>query len=153
MRAQGRRPYVIPRGGSDHPLGGLGYVLCASEIAIQSAEWGVEFDTVLHCTGSSGTQAGLLAGFAALDADTRVIGVSDDGHQTRKRERVLRLANATLAELGLPNRIGPERVEIVVADESPYGVASDAVLAAVRLFATTEGLVADPVYEGRRSAA
>lgn len=149
LRDEGRRPYVIPGGASDHPLGGLGYVVCAAEIATQAGELGVDFDAVVHCTGSSSTQAGLLAGLAALGVGTRVIGVSDDGEMEQKRERVLCIANATERELGLPARVTASDVEIVVADPNPYGVASPDTLDAIRLFARTEGLIADPVYEGK----
>jgi 1-aminocyclopropane-1-carboxylate deaminase len=149
LRDEGRRPYVIPGGASDHRLGGLGYFVCAAEIATQAKELGVQFDCVVHCTGSCGTQAGLLAGFAALGATTRVIGVSDDDETDEKRERILRLANATLRELGVDAGVSAGDVEVTVADPSPYGVAGRATLDAIRLFARTEGLIADPVYEGK----
>ena len=149
LRDEGRRPYLIPGGASDHRLGGLGYFVAAHEIAAQAEELGVRFDRVVHCTGSSGTQAGLLAGFAALGSPMRVIGVSDDDETEEKRERVLRLANATLRELGLTAEVAPSDVEVTAADPNPYGVASADTLAAIRLFARTEGLMADPVYEGK----
>jgi 1-aminocyclopropane-1-carboxylate deaminase len=141
----GRRPYLIPGGASDHPLGGLGYAACAAEIA----ELGVDFDVIVHSTGSSGTQAGLLAGLAALSHPARVIGVSDDEETAEKRERVLRLANATLETLGEPARLTEADVEVLASDSSPYGVAGPETVAAIRLFARTEGLMADPVYEGK----
>jgi len=145
LAAAGRRPYLIPGGASDHPLGGLGYAAAAAELLAQ----GPAFDAIVHCTGSSGTQAGLLAGLAALDSDTRVIGISDDDDTEDKAPRVLRLANATLVALGLPGRLEPRDVEIVVADASPYGVADAKTLDAIRLLARSEGLIADPVYEGK----
>lgn len=149
LRAEGRRPYVIPGGASEHPLGGLGYALCAAEIVTQARELGVDFHHVVHCTGSSSTQAGLLAGFAALSATIRVIGVSDDDETEDKRERILHLANGTLQALGVHARIDPEDVEVVAVDPNPYGVPSATTLDAIRLFARTEGLLADPVYEGK----
>jgi 1-aminocyclopropane-1-carboxylate deaminase len=149
LRAAGEIPYVIPVGASEHRLGGFGYVLCAGEIAIQAHELGLEFDYVVHCTGSSSTQAGLLAGFAALRAETRVIGVSDDGETADKVERVLRLANGTSAELGLANGVSRTDVEVVAADPNPYGEAASETIDAIRCLARTEGIVADPVYEGK----
>jgi 1-aminocyclopropane-1-carboxylate deaminase len=140
LREEGRRPYLVPGGASDHPLGGLGYAACAAELDER-------FDAIVHCTGSSGTQAGLLAGLAALGRDTRVIGVADDGETAAKRERVIRLANATLDALGEPPGIAD--AEVVVADPSPYGIAEPETLDAIRLLARTEGLMADPVYEGK----
>lgn len=149
LRQKGRRPYIIPGGGSDHPLGSLGYVVCAAELTAQAASLGLHFDIIVHTTGSSSTQAGLLAGFAALHETTRVIGIADDDETSIKRERVLRLANATLSQLGLPERILPTDVEIALGDTSPYGVADIRTLDAIRLLARTEGLVTDPVYEGK----
>jgi 1-aminocyclopropane-1-carboxylate deaminase len=149
LREGGHKPYVIPGGGSDHRLGSFGYVVCAAEIAAQSAILGTHFDFVVHTTGSSSTQAGLVAGFAALRATTRVIGVADDSETSMKRERVLRLANAALTELRCSERVSASDVEIVVGDDSPYGVADERTLDAIKLLARTEGLVADPVYEGK----
>ncbi len=149
LRARGRRPYVIPGGASDHRLGGLGYVACAAEITAQANALGLDFDYMVHCTGSSGTQAGLLAGFALLEQPTRVIGVSDDDEVDDKHARVRRLADATLDELGSARRIAADDIEITITDPNPYGVAGPETLDAIRLFARTEGLMADPVYEGK----
>lgn len=149
LRTEGDRPYVIPGGASVHRLGGFGYVVCAAEIAVQAHDLGLDFDCVVHCTGSSSTQAGLLAGFAALRSQIRVVGVSDDGETAVKAERVLRLANATLAELGFPMTVSGADVEVVAADRSPYGVPAPETIAAMRWLARTEGVIADPVYEGK----
>jgi 1-aminocyclopropane-1-carboxylate deaminase len=149
LREDGRRPYLIPGGGSDHRLGGFGYLVCAAEIAAQAKALDIGFDYVVHCTGSSGTQAGLVAGFAALGAATRVIGVADDDETEKKRERILRLANATLGELGLSLTVAENDVNVIAADPNPYGIAEAETIDALRLFARLEGLIADPVYEGK----
>ncbi len=149
LRGEGRRPYLIPGGASEHPLGGHGYASCAAEIEAQAAALGVRFDAIVHCTGSSSTQSGLLAGLAALGSPTRVIGVADDDEREDKCRRVLQLANATLETLELPERVAAEDVEVVIADHQPYGAASEETFDAIRLLARTEGLIADPVYEGR----
>ena len=149
LRWQGRRPYLIPGGASEHPLGSMGYVACAAEITQQARDLGIHFDYVVHCTGSGSTQSGLVAGFAALGADTRVIGISDDDDVEIKKERVLRLANETLETLGQPVRVTPGDVEITAATSDPYGVASQDVYEGIHLLARTEGLMADPVYEGK----
>ncbi len=149
LRKRGRTPYLIPGGASDHRYGGFGYAVCAAEITAQAASLGIHVDYVVHCTGSSGTQAGLVAGFAALGETTRVIGIPDDEETVIKRERVLRLANATLQELGRPERVQMSDIEIVVGDSSPYGESDDATYDAIRLLARSEGLIADPVYEGK----
>jgi 1-aminocyclopropane-1-carboxylate deaminase len=149
LREEGRRPYDFPCGASDHPLGGLGYFACALEIEAQAQALGLGIDYVVHTTGSSSTQAGLLAGFAALGSRTRVIGVSDDADRELKVQRVLRLANATLRELGIEAEVPFPDVEIVIADPAPYGVVTPALIEAMRIFARAEGILADPVYEGR----
>jgi 1-aminocyclopropane-1-carboxylate deaminase len=149
MRGLGHRPYLIPAGASEHPLGSLGYMNCAVEIAAQSRAVGVHFDYVVHCTGSSSTQAGLLAGFAAIGEQTTVIGVADDDETSIKKERVLLLANESLGEIGMPQRITAADVEVICADKKPYGYAEKETFDAIRLLARTEGLIADPVYEGK----
>jgi len=149
LRSQGHTPYLIPGGASEHRLGSMGYINCAAEIAIQTAESGIEFDYLVHCTGSSSTQAGLLAGFAALGMKTRVIGVSDDHEIEIKKERVRQLANDALEELGLTVRVMNQDVEVISAIDNTYGVPDKEVMDGIKLLARTEGLISDPVYEGR----
>lgn len=149
LQDQGQRPYLIPGGASEHRLGSLGYIRCAAEIAIQGEDSGISFDYLIHCTGSSSTQSGLLAGFAALGIKTRVIGVSDDGEIEIKKARVQRLANQALQELGLAVRVSAQDVEVIASNAKPYGVPDADIIAGIRLLARKEGLVADPVYEGR----
>lgn len=84
LRAEGSRPYLIPGGASERRLGGLGYLGCAAEIVSQAGDLGIEFDYVVHCIGSSSTQPGLLAGFAALGTETHVVGVSDDSETAQR---------------------------------------------------------------------
>lgn len=149
LRTCGHLPYLIPAGASEHRLGSFGYMNCAAEIIKQSKALDLHFDYVVHCTGSSSTQAGLLAGFAAMGANTRVIGVADDDETDIKRERVLLLANDALAEIGMAERVSPTEIEVISADKSPYGLAESKTFDAIRLLARLEGLVADPVYEGK----
>lgn len=149
LAEQGAAPYLIPGGGSEHRLGGLGYVNCAAEIIEQSTALALDFDVIVHCTGSSSTQAGLLAGLAALGSSTRVIGVADDDETDAKRARILTIANLTLGLLGLSARVTPEEVEVVAATDQPYGHPTEPIFESLRLLASHEGIVADPVYEGR----
>jgi 1-aminocyclopropane-1-carboxylate deaminase len=149
LRKSGHRPYLVPAGASEHRLGSFGYMICAAEIVRQSRTLDVHFDFVVHCTGSSSTQAGLVAGFAALEEKINVIGVADDDETAIKRERVTQLANDALADLGLSVRIPVEDIEIIAADQSAYGIAEKETFDAIRLLARTEGLIADPVYEGK----
>ena len=149
LKGLGHKPYLIPAGASEHRLGSLGYMNCAAEIATQSNALGVQFDYIVHCSGSSSTQAGLLAGFAATQETISVIGVSDDEETDIKRARVLQLANDSLAELGMSARVLATDIEVIAADKSPYGEAESETFDAIRLLARTEGLIADPVYEGK----
>jgi len=149
LAAEGQQPYLVPGGASDHPLGGLGYALCAGEILDHEDELGARFDCVIHCTGSSGTQAGLLAGFAATGSATRVIGVADDNELDEKTGRIKRIANQTLEAIGSLERIEESQVEVIVADPSAYGVATSETLDAIRPPALAQGIMADPVYEGK----
>ncbi len=149
QRNLGNKPYLIPAGASEHRLGSLGYMDCAAEIVEQCRALGIHFDYIVHCTGSSSTQAGLLAAFEVMNQKTVVIGVADDDEVNIKKGRVLQLANAALAELELQGEVLPADIEIISADKSPYGVAEQETFDAIRLLARTEGLIADPVYEGK----
>ena len=149
LRSQGHTPYLRPGGASEHPLGSMGYINCASELADQMAQKGIEFDYLVHTTGSSSTQAGLVAGFKALGVSTRVIGVADDGETDIKRGRVRALANEALNALDLPALVEVADVEVVASSAEAYGFADDLIKEGIHLMATKEGLIADPVYEGR----
>lgn len=149
LSAQGHRPYLIPGGASEHPLGSMGYINCALEIATQMEQLGFEFDYLVHTTGSSSTQAGLLAGFKALGIKTHVIGVADDGETQIKTRRVHELANEALQTLELPALVRAEDVEVIASNDADYGYADAAIKEGIRLMATKEGIIADPVYEGR----
>ncbi len=149
LRRSGHNPYLIPAGASEHRLGSFGYMACAAELVLQSKEQAVQFDYIVHCTGSSSTQAGLVAGFAFMGENVKVIGVADDDETDIKRARVLGLANDALTELESSVRVAPSDVEIIAADQSVYGEAEPGTFDVIRLLASCEGLVADPVYEGK----
>jgi 1-aminocyclopropane-1-carboxylate deaminase len=149
LRAEGRDPYVIPGGASDHRLGSLGYMNCGIYLVEQSQQLGRSFDYVVHCTGSGSTQSGLLAGFCALHAATKVIGIADDEETEIKAARVWSLAKDTLEMLGLVERVARDDVTVLSVDQSPYGQADHLTLECIRDFASNEGLIADPVYEGK----
>ena len=149
LKSQGHAPYLIPGGASEHRLGSMGYVGCAAELTRQMTERDLMFDCIVHCTGSSSTQAGLLAGFKALGIETHIIGVSDDDEVEIKMSRVQQLANDTLRVLGLPVTVYEQDVEVVSSNSRPYGVPDPEVIDGIKLLASKEGLIADPVYEGR----
>ncbi len=149
LAGQGHKPYLIPAGASEHPLGSLGYLACAAEIVRQSRNLGIHFDYIVHTTGSSSTQAGLVAGFAVLGESARVIGIADDYETVIKTNRVLQLANDTLTLIGEDPQLTTDDVEIHSGDQSPYGVADHKTLQIIQAFARAEGLLTDPVYEGK----
>lgn len=150
LRAQGRKPYVIPLGGSCE-LGVLGYVLAALEIAQQAVQAGFRPDYVVHATGTGTTQAGLLLGFKMLGMDSvRVIGISDGTKKEVLVEKTVNLFNSTARMLGAEISVKPE--DIVVYDEygfGGYGSISKEVVEVIKRVARSEGLLLDPVYTGK----
>jgi D-cysteine desulfhydrase len=143
LAASGRRPYQIPIGGAD-PVGSQGYVVAAAELQAQVPE----FDLAVVPAGSGGTHAGLVAGFGDHE---RVLGVNVGAFQD-VAERVARLADQTATLAGRPNPSGSAQVdERYMA--AGYGAEVEAVRAAMRLAARTEGLVLDPIYTGKALAA
>src|SRR3954469_2489594 len=156
IEERGGRPYAIPAGASDHPLGGLGFAGWAYELAAQERELGVFFDTIVVCSVTGSTQAGMVAGFAALGGDRprRVLGVDASAEPAATRDQITRIARDTAARIGLDRDLAAEEIEL---DEryhaGTYGVPDEATLDAMRLAARTEGIVTDPVYEGKSMAA
>ncbi|MFC7830317.1 1-aminocyclopropane-1-carboxylate deaminase [Streptomyces sp. NPDC057362] len=154
---EGGKPYAIPAGASDHPLGGLGFAGWAYEVAEQERELGVFFDTVVVCSVTGSTQAGMVAGFRALEEaggrPRRVIGIDASADPARTREQIARIADRTGRLIGVSGALTEADVEL---DEryhaGTYGIPDDTTLAAMRLAARTEGMVTDPVYEGKSMA-
>ncbi len=149
----GGRPYPIPAGASDHPLGGLGFANWAIEVERQEAELGVFFDTVVVCTVTGSTQAGMIAGFAAQERPRRVLGIDASATPEKTREQLARIARFTAEAIGLGRDLAEE--EIVLLDgyhAGRYGVPDRATLDAIRLCARLEGVLTDPVYEGKSMA-
>ncbi len=149
LRARGRRPYVVPYGGSN-PVGVCGYVAAMEELLAQAAQMGVSFDHIVLASSSGGTQAGLTVAARALGYPGRILGISVDLKAAPLRERMAELAAATADHLGLPLSFAPE--DFAVEDGylgGGYGVIGDREREAIRLLARTEGLLLDPVYTGR----
>jgi len=149
LKNDGHKPYLIPAGASEHRLGSLGYMACAGELVSQCDAMQLRPDYIVHCTGSGSTQAGLLAGLELLGEKIAVIGVADDHETDIKQGRVLELANQALLEANSDRQLSEKDVEIIAADQSEYGKAEEATLELIRSLASSEGLVADPVYEGK----
>jgi len=147
LRREGRRPYVVPYGVSD-ALGAVGYASIIDEIAAQSSAAGFHPSAIVHCTGSGGTQAGLVVGAAMALNGTRVIGIDIDAEPERVRADVVRYAKAAADLLDAPFDAGD--VEVVAGHAGPaYGVPHDATVEAIRLAGALEALVLDPVYSGK----
>jgi L-cysteate sulfo-lyase len=152
LRAQGRKPYVIPGGGSN-PTGALGYVLCAQEMAFQCTEQHVAFDHLVMATGSAGTQAGLAVGLRIFHLDMALLGIGVRVAREQQEANVLRLAQATAARLGQPNLV--QASDIVANCDyvgEGYGKPTPEALEAIELFARYEGILLDPVYAGKGAA-
>jgi len=151
--AEGRRPYVVGSGGSS-PVGCLGYAACANEIAEQERELGLRFRRIVVPNGSSGTHAGLIAGFKALgEAPSRVISFTVLASLKQAEITTGRLAQETL-ELLDPSGTMDAHDTVVLGDQlgRGYGEPTPAMLEAVRLLARSEGLLLDPVYGGKAFA-
>jgi len=151
------KPYAIPAGASDHPLGGLGFANWALEVAEQERELGVFFDTVIVCSVTGSTQAGMIAGFAALadagERPRRVIGIDASAKPKDTRAQVARIARQTASLIGVERDLRDD--EIVLEERyhaGTYGIPDDATLDAMRLAARLEGMITDPVYEGKSMA-
>lgn len=149
LRARGRRPYVVPYGGSN-AVGICGYVAAMEELLAQAARAGIRFDHIVLATSSGGTQAGMAVAARVLGYEGRVLGISVDLPAEALRHRIAELANATADHLGLPVSFTPD--DFAVEDRylgGGYGVIGDLEREAIRLVARTEGLLLDPVYTGR----
>jgi L-cysteate sulfo-lyase len=149
LRRKGRKPYVIPGGGSN-PVGALGYANAALELLYQSANLGLKISTLVHATGSAGTQAGLVAGFKALRSGIPVLGIGVRAPKAQQETNVLALANKTTAFMGLGEIVEASDVEANCDYVGAgYGVPTEGMIAAVKLVARTEGILLDPVYSGK----
>ena len=152
--AAGGQPYPIPAGASDHPLGGLGFANWARELATQESARDVFFDHVLVCTVTGSTHAGMIAGFALEDrGDRRVVGVDASGTLERTTDQVTRIATDTAERIGVGRALRPDEITIVDGYAGPaYGIPDEGTIDAIHLAARTEGMLTDPVYEGKSMA-
>ncbi len=152
LKAKGKRPYVIPGGGSN-PVGALGYVNAALELLAQSMEMGLKIDCVVHATGSAGTQAGLVAGLAMLNSQIPVLGIGVRAPKDRQEANVFALAEKTCAYVGVPGAV--KRSQVVANCDyvgQGYGIPTEGMVEAIKLVANKEGILLDPVYSGKGMA-
>ena len=149
LRRKGKRPYIIPGGGSN-PVGALGYVNCVLELLAQANEQGLVIDHLVHATGSAGTQAGLIVGLKAMHSAIPLLGIGVNAPQDLQEERVYTLAVETAQFIGAGGCV--QRNDVVANCEyvgEGYGIATDSMKKAVSLLARLEGILADPVYTGK----
>ena len=153
IRAAGGTPYAIPAGASDHPLGGLGFAAWAHEVEQQEADLGVFFDTIIVCSVTGSTQAGMIAGFADQARERRVIGIDASARPAETRAQIARIARFTATAIGVRRELRED--EIILVDRyhgGIYGIPDAATLEAMRLVASLEAMITDPVYEGKSMA-
>ncbi|MGB3555543.1 MAG: D-cysteine desulfhydrase [Jannaschia sp.] len=152
MRAEGRKVYTIPGGGSN-PTGALGYVNCALELLVQANERALRMDHIVHATGSAGTQAGLIVGLEAMNAQVPLLGIGVRAPKQKQEANVYALACATAEKLGCE---GVVQRENVVANTdyvgAGYGIPTEDGIAAIRMFAELEAILLDPVYSAKGAA-
>ncbi|MCM3845222.1 1-aminocyclopropane-1-carboxylate deaminase [Pseudonocardia sp. DR1-2] len=153
VRAAGGTPYGIPAGASEHPLGGLGFANWAREVAQQEAELGVFFDTIVVCSVTGSTHAGMIAGFAEQDRPRRVIGIDASATIEKTRDQVGRIARSTAKLIGLDRELRADEISVLEGWAGDlYGIPVQSTIDAIRLTGELEGMIIDPVYEGKSMA-
>jgi 1-aminocyclopropane-1-carboxylate deaminase len=156
VRRAGGVPYPIPAGASDHRLGGLGFANWAHEVRRQEQELGVFFDTVVVCSVTGSTQAGMIAGFADADAGDRprrVIGIDASAELDQTRAQLAKIARNTAELIGLGRELRDDEITVLAGWAGDhYGIPVRSTLDAIRLTGSMEGMIIDPVYEGKSMA-
>lgn len=152
LRSEGKKVYTIPGGGSN-PTGALGYVNCAFELLGQVNDAALKVDHIVHATGSAGTQAGLIVGLKAMNAQIPLLGIGVRAPREKQEDNVFNLACATAEKLGCPGVVAREDV---VANTDyvgkGYGIPTQSGLEAIRMFAELESILLDPVYSAKGAA-
>ncbi|WES90689.1 1-aminocyclopropane-1-carboxylate deaminase [Dickeya fangzhongdai] len=146
----GGKPFPIPAGCSEHPYGGLGFVGFAEEVRQQEKALGFKFDYIVVCSVTGSTQAGMVVGFAADGRARNVIGIDASAKPEKTKAQILRIAQNTAGLVELGREITEEDVVLDTRYGGPeYGLPNDGTLEAIRLCARLEGVLTDPVYEGK----
>ena len=157
VQAAGGVPYAIPAGASEHHLGGLGFANWAYEVAEQEAALGVFFDTIVVCTVTGSTHAGMIAGFAALEdaggPRRRVVGIDASATIEKTRAQVARIARHTASLIGLERDLRDDEIMVLEGWAGDlYGIPVESTVDAIRLSGRLEAMIIDPVYEGKSMA-
>lgn len=150
VEAKGGKPYPIPAGASVHKYGGLGFVGFAEEVREQEDEQGFKFDYIVVCTVTGSTHAGMLVGFAADGRARQVIGIDASGTPEQTKAQVLEIAKNTAELVELDQELTEDDIILHEDYAYPYyGVPSEETKNAIRICARLEGMMTDPVYEGK----
>jgi 1-aminocyclopropane-1-carboxylate deaminase len=156
--SEGGKPYYIPAGASDHPLGGLGFARWAFEVEQQEKEMGIFFDTVIVCAVTGSTMAGMVAGFKLAEKKgsrpRKVIGIDASATVKQTFDQILRIAKATGVKIGLSEDDITEK-DIILDDRyhaGVYGIPDQQTIDAIKFGASQEAFITDPVYEGKSLA-
>ena len=149
----GGKPYAIPAGGSDHKLGGLGFANWAYEVQKQEEELGVFFDTIVVCSVTGSTHAGMIAGFAGQERPRRVIGIDASAKIAQTRDQVARIARNTAELIELGRELRDDEITVLEGWAGDYyGIPVESTIEAIKLTGRLEGVIIDPVYEGKSMA-
>ena len=152
LRAEGKKPYVIP-GGASNKIGALGYVSCAEEVLRQLFETGLRIEHMVVPSGSAGTHAGIIAGMIGNNAGIPVTGIGVNRKKEAQQAAVLKLAQETLDYIGTGVTMPAEAVVAFDDYVGPgYSLPTDGMVEAVKLLASTESILLDPVYSGKAMA-
>jgi 1-aminocyclopropane-1-carboxylate deaminase len=153
VEAAGGKPYPIPAGASEHRLGGLGFANWAYEVEQQEKELDVFFDTIVVCTVTGSTHAGMIAGFAGQDRPRRVIGIDASATIEKTRDQVGRIARNTAELIDLGRDLRDDEITVREGWAGDlYGIPVDSTMEAIRLVGSLEGMITDTVYEGKSMA-
>jgi 1-aminocyclopropane-1-carboxylate deaminase len=158
VEKEGGKPYGIPAGASEHHFGGLGFADWAFEVAAQEKEFGVFFDTIIVCTVTGSTHAGMIAGFAALEESAegtrrRVLGIDASATLDQTRDQVALIARHTAGLIELGRDLRDDEITVLEGWAGDrYGIPVESTIEAIRMCGRLEGMIVDPVYEGKSMA-
>jgi len=150
LRDDGKKPYIIPGGGSNE-IGALGYVNAAIELTTQANDRSLKINHLVHATGSSGTQAGLVLGMEGINSGIPVYGIGVRAPQAKQEQMVYDLAQRTAVYMGLNTEIVTRDKVVANSDYvgGGYGQPTSSMVEAVKMLAQYEGILLDPVYSGK----
>ena len=153
VEARGGKPYGIPAGASEHRLGGLGFANWAYEVEQQEKQLGIFFDTIVVCTVTGSTHAGMIAGFAGQERPRRMIGIDASATLEKTRDQVARIARNTAELIDLGRDLRDDEITVLEGWAGDYyGIPVESTLDAIRLTGSLEGVILDTVYEGKSMA-